>query len=438
VEERIDKSRVFPGDAERIPSSQLRETHVPQPGAPLAFRRSSLVIGCQGTGKTFLLRHRKQTTHHGSVYLNLLKALHSLARDTGLGGRSVPLPAEDTKRIQAKTAALIATAVTEQCAKEAGGEVAVSLRVLDPVIPAPLRTRRRCSVAAASEMRRAVNALDVAAWPVADSAPLFLDALAGIQDAYPLPLALFLDRAEDVPTPSVRILLQLLDQSSGVLTVMAARPGISQLLPAGHDPTLVPGDHYDLYHIGADPYEKLWQSFGVQATKNFLDAQGIACPGESDLQWAVTLARDSLRLAQEFAQIAAATPSVQQLDERRRAVNALRSRKLVSTSVALVTRDGDFGNIVKSLQGRVRARLGTEPQFPVLLQMDESQRDLSLLSTTDPVRSYLLRALQIEALYLPPGRHWHPYVLPGELELAPLLAWNQENLKWLVGPGRGW
>jgi hypothetical protein len=29
------------------------------------------------------------------------------------------------------------------------------------------------------------------------------------------------------------------------------------------------------------------------------------------------------------------------------------------------------------------------------------------------------------------GGRWHPYQLPREFEITPLLAWDRENTKWI-------
>lgn len=77
----------FSADGETLSGEQLAETHVPHPGVGTYLQRSTLVVGSKGAGKTFLLRHRKHTTHPGALYINLFKTLTSIARDSGLGGR---------------------------------------------------------------------------------------------------------------------------------------------------------------------------------------------------------------------------------------------------------------------------------------------------------------------------------------------------------------
>jgi hypothetical protein len=71
---------VLPADGEKLSAEQIDHTHVPHPGLGRFFRRSTLLIGTRGVGKTFLLRHRKHTTHMGAVYINLVSCLQCLSR----------------------------------------------------------------------------------------------------------------------------------------------------------------------------------------------------------------------------------------------------------------------------------------------------------------------------------------------------------------------
>jgi hypothetical protein len=108
---------LVPADGEKVSAEQIAETHVPHPGVSSSFGRSTLLIGSRGVGKTFLLRHRKQTTHKGAVYINLVDTLASIARDAGVGGRSLVFPEAQARRICAKTAALLASRAIELCAR---------------------------------------------------------------------------------------------------------------------------------------------------------------------------------------------------------------------------------------------------------------------------------------------------------------------------------
>ena len=135
--------------------------------------------------------------------------------------------------------------------------------------------------------------------------------LGDLASIYPYNLAIFFDRAEDISVPSLNVLMRLLDQSVRPLIVIAARPGISQLLPRHQDPTFIPGDHYDIIHVGLNPYDDLWQTFVKGATRNYLAANEIIVSDDIDLRWTCRMSRDSIRQAVSFAQIAISTISSQ-------------------------------------------------------------------------------------------------------------------------------
>ena len=92
-------------DGEKVSTADRRDPLAP-PSVDEYFRRSTLLIGSRGVGKTFLLRHRKQTSHRGAVYVNLVETLPSIAKDAGIGGRSLAFSADEANRIRAKTVSL--------------------------------------------------------------------------------------------------------------------------------------------------------------------------------------------------------------------------------------------------------------------------------------------------------------------------------------------
>lgn len=421
----------LPADADKISAQQLTDTHVLHPGAPERFSRSTLVIGSRGSGKTFLLRHRKQTTHEGAVYVNLLKALQSLSRDAGLGGRSLTYSEPLADQIRGKTAALLAITTLELCSREVNDSLDSSLALFDHLLPVALRSTRRLTAANARELRRAVNVLPLTDWPPLPDTSAFSEVFGELSNLYPYPLTLLLDRAEDVPLPSVHLLTQMLDQSFEVLTVIAARPGVSQLLPVAHDPTLVPGDHYDILHLGLQPYQDSWSRFVDTAVRNFLESNQRRVPSDFSLAWAISLARDSLRDAASFAQAALLNGTSRNLTQRADHFKSLREQRLARARAVLYPDVQDFGLFVKTVQAATKLALASRSQFALVIEFEDDDAQISLLGPGDRRREILLSAIRAEALYLAPGFCWHPYELPNRVELAPLLAWNGENTQWI-------
>src|SRR5215469_13608113 len=119
-----------PADGGKVSTEKMEQTHTRPPGVSDHFKRSALLIGSRGVGKTFLLRHRKQTSHQGAIYINLVDTLHSIARDAGIGGRSLVFTEDQAKRIQAKTAALIASKAIELCIREVDDNIPLRLSII--------------------------------------------------------------------------------------------------------------------------------------------------------------------------------------------------------------------------------------------------------------------------------------------------------------------
>lgn len=419
-------------DGEKVSSRQLTSTHVPHPGIGDHFSRSTLVIGSRGAGKTFLLRHRKQTRHRGAIYINLPKALHSIGSDAGIGGRALDFSDEQRTRIRSKSGALIAINALEMCCREVQNDMDLKLTVLDPVLPPILRSRTKTTEISTSKLRGQVGAYELANWTLTAGCAELAEVLEQISERYPLPFALFLDRAEDVPLPSVEVVLKLLDQSVSVLVVVAGRPAIAQLVPTTYDPTFTPGDHYDLVHLGTQPYDPAWIEFSLQATRNYLAENDISMPDGADMMWTSRLARDSIRRAVSFAQIAIDTAGQRLLQERIDQLTRIRALQLKTICADLIPEYKSFREILNHLQREAGPRLATQHQFRLSMEITNRGTQLSMLGEPDRLRDFILRAVRGEALFLPAGQQWHPYELPMQFELAPLLAWDGSNTKWIT------
>lgn len=423
-----------PADGEKVSTEQIEETHVPHPGVSEHFRRSTLLIGSRGVGKTFLLRHRKQTSHQGAIYINLVETLHSIARDAGIGGRSLVFAQDQAARIRAKTAALIASRAIELCLREVGGDMSLKLTLMDPLLPPELRQSSPATAATAKVIGFDISTSPLSLWPPSDLTHILIDVLSDLANAYPHRLALFLDRAEDISIPSLGVLMQLLDQSVEALAVIAARPGVAQLIPRDRDPTLIPGDHYDIVHVGVSPYSESWLHFVGSATRNYLVANEIAIPDDVRLTWCCCMARDSIRQAVSFAQVAVSTNSPATFGLRLPQIRAAREQLLRVLRQLLVPEHADFRNVIDHVHHhpRISGRLANESQLCVLLRVVGQSLQQSLLSEPDQLSDYLLRAMRGGGFLCPPGYHWHPYELPDMFELAPLLAWDGRNEKWIT------
>ena len=109
----------------------------------------------------------------------------------------------------------------------------------------------------------------------------------------------------------------------------------------------------------------------------------------------------------------------------------MQMQRITRARAALFPDHPNFEQFVRDVRNSVPGELALGQQVSVVVHFEESEDQLRLLETHDRRRDILLGAIRAEALYFPPGYRWHPYELPTEFELAPILAWNGSNLQWI-------
>ncbi len=423
----------FLADGEKLSSAQINETHVQHPRVGSFFQRSTLLIGTRGVGKTFLLRHRKMTAHPDAIYINLVSCLQSLSKDSGIGGRTLEFNSDLISQIGAKTSALIAIAVLEQLLKDSKNpDFKFPLRLLEAVLPEELRVSDIATLESIKAIRLKVNQFRLKEWPKEFfQSWSLISTLEEICEHYGKKVPLFLDRAEDVPAPALKVIFPLLDQSVSFLVVIAARPGLAQLIPAGIDPTSVPGDHFDIVHLGSNPYDDDWIEFSRIATIRFLNENNIVVQENDSFLWAMRFGRDSVRAAIGYTQISVETSSKTELNRRLQYLKSHREYQLKTIAAELQPENADYRYTIKAIQNNFPQLLTLESQKPVLIETEVETEQLSLLRGNSQLVGYLLKAIRSEAIFLPPGQLWHPYELPAVFEVPPLFVWRSENSSWI-------
>ena len=111
-----------------------------------------------------------------------------------------------------------------------------------------------------------------------------------------------------------------------------------------------------------------------------------------------------------------------------------RERLLRAVRQLLLPEHSDISNLMDYVQHHpdIAERLSDGIQLSVLLRIVGQPAQLSILAERDQLEDFLLRAMRGSALFYPPGTDWHPQELPDSFELAPLLAWNGKNIKWIT------
>jgi hypothetical protein len=422
---------VLPAEADRIPSDQLRDTHVPHPDAPLEFKRSALLVGVRGAGKTFLLRHRRHCVQHGALYINLRVELQSLARAYGIGSQAADLPADLELLVRRQAIALVGLAIARELLDNEPSVTSFDSALLEPLIPKHCRpTTRWLDITSLSDLRRAVRASPDESW--LDEALLSADLvefLLELHHSLDLSLTVFLDRADDVPAAAVSPLVGLLDQSAPYILVIAGRPAVAHAIPSLHDSGAVPTDHYDVIHLGVEPYSEAWQEFSSEAVTRYLAANNVQLADGPTFRWCYRLGRDSLRRSARLVQVALATGD--DLDLRTRQVAQMKATLLAKVRGEMRTLHPDFPAYLRSLRDQAGPRLSSGPQVALEVEIEGTRAAFDLLGERDQFSLALLRAIRSEALCLPQGMVWHPYELPNRFEILPLIAWDGRNTAWI-------
>lgn len=412
-------------DGEKIPSEELGSIHVYQPGAPRSFERSTLLVGARGVGKTLLLRHRKQTTHPEAAYVNLYSILGALDAE-GVGSRAVQLGARTNLAVSSKARALVAVSVVDEV-KNRLGTSAMSQLMKELVSLGP-RLRFARPIRDPADLFIEFAGFDLDQW-TKSNAPAFFPLLARLHELLGQEFALFIDRMDDAPRAAVEGLFPLLSQSLPYKTVMAARVGAAQLVPPTPDPSLAPGDHFDVVHLGYSVETDLWRSFMDESIDKFLFLNGLDAHPPRRPKWPVSFARESLRNAIEHTQIYLSG----QDDIERAAALADRRRYVLRTAHQAVgpAHQGfqDFVASVVKLSEKANISVG---QRLIVEVSDVLEDQLVAVPTREPIHDFMLAALRSEAIFLPNGHRWHPYFLPNRFELSPLLAWDGRTRSWMI------
>ncbi|GAH02337.1 unnamed protein product, partial [marine sediment metagenome] len=113
------------------------------------------------------------------------------------------------------------------------------------------------------------------------------------------PLLLLLDRADAVPPPALLPVFELLDQAGPYTTLVATRPGIGGEPLSRIARAVIPGDSYDVIHLGLHPRSKGWINLVKEALEAQFGSQFLTLP-ESVRNSIMIFSRDSIKVAVEL------------------------------------------------------------------------------------------------------------------------------------------
>ena len=418
-------------DAEKIARKQIAENFCPSPCFADITGRSTLLVGTRGSGKTMLLRRmlHDYNEHKGvAVYGDLgRKVLGAISADTGMAGLSFNgLDSTVGCLVQDKTLALIAFWLAEQCKER---ELEPPYNLLWQVLPEGIRADAPKDARILAWLQDYLYCSDLSLYRNNPNTGAFVDfvcTLANMAQAKSgNPLLLLLDRAEEVPYPCLVPILGLLDQSLPSLAVIACRPGILGPSPDMHPSLPIPGDHYDIKHLGMSPYAEEWRSFQMAVMSSWVPKCVRAMPSGA-LHLVLNICRDSIRSALD---VVYNSTSEEGIYSHQRSVDAVSIHQQMLLTAAQ-GRLRPLNNDLPSLIRHIRQSSGFA--FPVLLQLRTCEQTPlfgSGSSFGESTREEQLVRLGLRAglFSMPHGEMWHPYTAINAVELHPLFMWRDRD-----------
>lgn len=425
-------------DGDRLTSQQLAEAFRRPPGAPIfPPSRGTLLVGARGSGKTTLLKHTEADLKGAGVYCDLRTLFNELSADTGAAGLSFDsIPSVSEGPIQDKALAILATAVSRKITSkfklDDDQNLRISLSHLAKEFPngdaTPLQwIHRNISTIDPSKFRQKPNI---------DDLMNYLDSSNNlIREKTGRSLLLLIDRAEEIPYPALTPILQLLDQSHSFQAVVATRPGMMGLSNNLHFSLPRPGDHYDIYHLGASPYSSEWTKFQRQVLQAWMPRTLSNVP-EDELDELLRLSRDSLRVALEI--------TYQSLDETGKYDRTTSNNAVLNLQRMLLdAANGAARSVgVNLLQMTNSIRKDySNSRLPVairLLQetMTKESDQLALIpeilggQTLDARSEKFVRlALRTWFFSTMHGTSWSPIMVPEIVEINPMFLWHPSS-RW--------
>lgn len=425
-------------DGERIARERLAKAFQSPPGLPtFPPSRSTLLVGARGSGKTTLLKHTEARQNGSAVYCDLRTVFNELSADTGAAGLSFDNIAGSSEGlIQDKAIAILISAISRRL-------VAKLSLVNDPHLfdalshlvhffpekkstdPAwiyrnlatlePSRFRTRPNLANLEDYLESMNAV--------------------VQQRTGSNLLLLIDRAEEIPYPALTPVLQLLDQSRSFQTIVATRPGMIGLSNNTYFSLPRPGDHYDIYHLGAHPYSEDWGRFQRQVLSAWMPKTLDSIPPDS-LSTTLRISRDSLRCMLELAYHSTDDEGKFSRPRSVEAAQNLQRMILDAANGAARSVGADLMQITNTIRKEFR-----NSRLPVALRLlretvSPADRQLSFLPDSKGEQTLDARSERFVRLALRTwffstlhGKTWNPMTIPDSVEINPIFLWYPSS-KW--------
>ena len=406
-------------DAERTGSKELLNRFCLPPEFDYSSYRSVLLVGGRGCGKTMLLRWLRHKLSGLAVYGDLRKIARPVSMDTGLGGLAWKgISPNNELAAAAKTITCLALWFAKECGKRT---IPIPKKTLRMTLPRVLRN----SSMSLNDLYEEFCYTGLEYFTRGPTIEALLDLFHEVHIERPDDgLVLLLDRAEDVPYPSLTVLLSLLDQSHKFRTILACRPGLINMKSASSDLSIA-GDHYDVIHLGSAPYSTGWQQFQNEALTSWLPKTMAIIPSEYRFLIA-NLTRDCFRSALKIAH--SSTNKDDQFCEK----SLVNATKNIQDNLlgAFQGHVRDYNSDVRRLLREIRRDLNDKFKLPLLIRNEEARQPLLFqypLPFGELTRNeqFVYLALRSGFFTTKHGIQWHPNETYDEFELNPIMIWQK-------------
>ena len=413
-------------EGEKIPDERIQEIFRQPPDVPLRYFRSALVIGARGAGKTTLFRYLKEVHDGIAIHISLTTEFASLTKQTGYGALAYDIPSVMEPLIIGKANSLLACSIAERLVRK---KCAVPHDAFFACIPQDvLSSVTQITNDNVMDIKKAIaQAVPQAFENLAELQPLpeFVTILGEALEERHGELMLLFDRADMVISPSLVPVIQLLDQSSRYVALVAMRPCpvSSSVSSLGS----IPGDHYSVVHLGTHPYSREWSEFVEGAVMAQLKQEFSKIPSKVK-STILTISRDSLRTALELSARYLSVQNDSADKELIAALEDLKENQLAAAEQTLQRYHSNFRRMLNDLVKKTKAKHG-KINGPLVISVEEAPGD-DLFNKATRLNRFVEEGLRCGALSMPTNQRWTPGLHPTEFEIPPLLVWTKGDIVW--------
>lgn len=418
-------------DGEKVPDDVVSNIFRSPPDAPARFLRSSLIVGARGSGKTLLLRQQKATHKGICPYFSLSTEFASITKLTGQGPLAFDTPAGLESAIPGKAVSLLSLSLVKRLLDKG---ILIDQDAVEALFQC-LPTRYKNTIGTLNQDALLTAKRNVAIAEIAE--------FAGISEERPLsqlvsqlghscqkqgrPLLLLFDKADQVTPPATVPIIELLDQSSGFTALMAIRPGYTGKALEELSRVILPGDHYDICHLGIYPRSNEWRAFAEAAVQSQLAYFGIDRKYFEQIDpelraWVFAVSRDSLRVALKL--FSRGMVNEQELKKALIDEQGLLLKAAESALPNYLPRSSDLDGMLKLVRKEVASR--TSVLVPVRLSITKEYAK-DLFDKNDNLDRFIEAGLRCGSFCLPEGQRWAPGTHARDIEISPLLAIDHQE-----------